>query len=89
VLVVTHLSQELKFQLTQDLSVTQKTLFHCQVCMSLFSRKHHMIALLLTSTFALFCYLAVSSSDHVDVVAYQFECKAPVHQCKAALQRGR
>lgn len=34
-----------------------------------------------------FCYLAVGSSDHVNVVADQFECKASVHQGKAALQR--
>lgn len=31
------------------------------------------------------CYLAVSSSDHVYVVADQFECEASVHESKATL----
>ena len=32
-------------------------------------------------------YLAVSSSDHVHVVADQFESEASVHQSEATLQR--
>lgn len=30
-------------------------------------------------------YLAVSGSDHVDIVAYEFECEASVHESKATL----
>lgn len=36
-----------------------------------------------------FFYLAVSSSDHVYVVANQLECEASVHESKATLQRDR
>lgn len=77
--VVTHLSQELKFQLTQDLPDTKRCYFTLSV-------SSYTLYFILNKVFF---YLAVSSSDHVYVVANQLECEASVHESKAALQRER
>ena len=80
-LVVTHLSQEFKFQLAQDLSHAKekinKVIFNPSFIFTYQSR------------LPVFLHLAVSGSDHVDVVANQLEREASVHESKATLQRDR
>lgn len=78
-LVVTHLSQEFKFQLAQDLSDAKEKI-NKVICNPSFVFTHQ-------SRLPVFLYLAVSGSDHVDVVANQLEREASVHESKATLQR--
>ncbi len=83
-LVVTHLSQEFKFQFTQHLS-DAKNSYSYTVHVS-FSMTD--ISLLIHIVFQC-CYLAVSGRDHVYIVANELESEASVHQSKATLQRDK
>lgn len=89
VLVVAHLSQEFKFQLTQDLACCSRR--STSSVRSHIRRKQEPLpgSGPCSLTGCSCSYLAVCRSDHVYKVADELEREASVHQSETALQRGR